>query len=319
MMWVGCGSSNNSKISYLTLDSNNQATLYTISSDGKTSTPVSITIPADAFYVQPNQTATEVTYCRYDADDYLEIFIVGKDNQEKQLTFYNTDGENCYPSFSHGGDQIIFNSDRDDYIQIYTINTDGSGQKRLITSTADDIFPKYSPDDSSFAFLRLNSMISQPALSLNGLKAALTTTPKSRTAISRPHSALKSALEATGDGIYQAKADGTNPTLVLADDTFSIFSAPVFSSDGRRILFSTGQFNDYSQIASVKTDGSDLKNLSNSEFDDYAPYPYGSTIMFNRYDNQVDIYSMNSDGSNQKNLTNTTDQDEYLPDYMSFF
>ena len=81
LSWAGCGASNNQKISYVTLDSNNKATLFTITSDGKTSKQVEIDIPSDAFFIQPNRTATEVAYCRYDANDMLEIYLMGLDNQ----------------------------------------------------------------------------------------------------------------------------------------------------------------------------------------------------------------------------------------------
>ena len=325
LQWAGCGDGRSlGKISYVVIDSNSKTTLFTISPDGKTKTPVSITIPDSVFFVQPNKDATEVVYCRdEDNTGALELYLMGADNQEKQLTHSDTDGQNCYAAFSHDGKKIIFNSDRDTYVQVYSMNPDGTGQTRLITSEADDIFPKYSPDDSSFAFMRANSGVNSAVATMQGLKAQTLVASRQRSATFRAHSKLKASVTSTGDGIYKAKTDGSNPALVLSSESnngFYYFSAPVFSIDGKRILFSTAQFNDYAQIASVKLDGSDLKNLSNSESDDYAPLPYGNQIMFNRnLDGQVEIFSMNTDGSSQKNLTNTTDTDEYLPDFAAYF
>src|SRR5512147_1286755 len=95
--WAACGTGNNlGKISYLTIDSNNKTTVNTISGDGKTKTAVPINVPDSAYFVQPNPDATEVAYCRSeDNTGALEIYLMGADNKEKQLTHRETDGQNC--------------------------------------------------------------------------------------------------------------------------------------------------------------------------------------------------------------------------------
>jgi Tol biopolymer transport system component len=57
-----------------------------------------------------------------------------------------------YPSWSPDGRKIAFTSDRDGNDEIYVMNPDGSGQKRLTRSPGADVKPKWSPDGTRIFF-----------------------------------------------------------------------------------------------------------------------------------------------------------------------
>lgn len=339
-VWAGCGSSGPvQKVSFVNFDGSNNTQVYTLSSDGKTSTKLNITVPQDAFFVTPSPDASEVAYCKYvdDETDQAAIFMMDLKGNEKRLTSGGNWGD-CIPSFSRDGKKIVFESYRDDpnFVQIYVMNADGSGQKRILTDSADNFFPQLSPDGKTVVFFRFGSgsptgiTPARPALAISQRWQNPSTRWSSnrisarrmsaRTAV---HSAIHSNVISTGDGLYIVNLDGSNPKQVLPGTTVYP-SAATFASDGKKIVFATQQFdengNDF-EIASVNLDGTGVKNLSNNPDSwDFAPVVIGDTIYFNREnsDGYVDIYQMKMDGSGQKNLTNTPTENELLPGYYAF-
>src|SRR5207253_4911001 len=84
-----------------------------------------------------------------------EIWAVGADGSNpRQLT---SQGANRFPSWSPDGAAIAFISDRDGYEQLYAMNADGSGQRRLLTSHHSDRYPVFAPDGSQIAFRSSNT------------------------------------------------------------------------------------------------------------------------------------------------------------------
>ena len=59
------------------------------------------------------------------------------------------------PLDGRGGGMIVFSSDRDGNYEIYAMNADGSGQRRLTKEPATDGMPNWSPDGKRIAFDRI--------------------------------------------------------------------------------------------------------------------------------------------------------------------
>ena len=77
----------------------------------------------------------------------------------RRLTFTKGDdgvlGDDGMPDYSPDGKRIVFTSNRDRQAEIYVMNADGSGQRRLTRKPADDFSPRFSPDGREIAFTAL--------------------------------------------------------------------------------------------------------------------------------------------------------------------
>ncbi len=68
-------------------------------------------------------------------------------------------GDDGMPDYSPDGRRIVFTSNRDRQAEIYLMNPDGSGQKRVTRRAGDDWAPDFSPDGSEIAFTQLPGTI----------------------------------------------------------------------------------------------------------------------------------------------------------------
>ena len=159
--------------------------------------------------------------------------------------------------------KIAFASTRSGNWEIYSMNSDGSAQKRLTYSTEDGAFlPSWSPNGRQLAFVNITNLL---------------------------------------DPYYDLKvmnADGSNQTtLTAAFSSFPIGISLSWSPDGRKIAF-----NSAGDIFIINIDGSNLVNLTHSMAHDGEPSwsPDGSQIAFtsNRTNSPYGIHIMNADGSN---------------------
>jgi Tol biopolymer transport system component len=81
----------------------------------------------------------------------------------KRLTFTKGSdgvlGDDSMPAFSPDGRRVYFTSNRDQQGEIYVMNADGTGQRRLTRRPGDDWAPDVSPDGGRLAFTQLPGTI----------------------------------------------------------------------------------------------------------------------------------------------------------------
>lgn len=175
------------------------------------------------------------------------------------------------PPFPAIGGRLVFHSDRDGEIDIYTANADGSAEKRLTDAAGRDFEPAWSPDGSTIVFSSDRD---------------------------DPNNAV----------LYLMDADGANQRRLipaLADDQVGARWSP----DGQWILFHSNPLvGDLPRfdIFKVRPDGSDLTQLTDTPGNNFMPdwSPDGERIVFvSQRDGNREIYVMNADGSDQVRLT----------------
>ncbi|HEV2905187.1 MAG TPA: DPP IV N-terminal domain-containing protein, partial [Pyrinomonadaceae bacterium] len=170
-----------------------------------------------------------------------------------------------------GGSKIVFSSSRDGFMQIYAMNSDGSGQLRLTTDGSNNENPRWSPDGTKILF---------------------------QCDRDNPGSGLRD--------IYVMNSNGSGQTRLTTDANDDCFAS--WSSDGTKIVFQSFRNAVSYQVYTMNADGSSQVNISNNGVSDMQPSwsPDGTKIAFASERDQPgfpSIYVMNSNGTNQTRLT----------------
>lgn len=162
--------------------------------------------------------------------------------------------------------RIAFTAGAPPRLDIYVVNADGSGLRRLTTATAGEFDPSWSPDGRRIAYRR-------------------------ETPTSQPH-------------IYVMNADGSQKRNLTRGTAGGI--SPAWSPDGRRIAFASVRSGSLTELWVMNRDGSGQRRVGrglNGEYPDWSPD--GTRIVFDhmfRGSSDWDIWVVNADGSGAKPL-----------------
>ena len=217
---------------------------------------------------------------------------------------------------------LAFTSFRAGAAQIFTVNADGSGLRRL-TFTRGAAFegaPAFSPDGRRIAYVCGNFELCimnadgsspvrlttndwprefrydrDPAWSPDGTKIAFTRSRKGRDGIW--------IINTDGSGLHQLPV----PTGLNANPSFSPTGATIaFDHIEGRGVFTTGSNNVYV----IGVDGSALRRLTDEDDGGAAPAwsPDGTRLVFSRadFDDVAQLVVMNADGSGERRLPTGT-------------
>jgi Tol biopolymer transport system component len=219
-----------------------------------------------------------------------------------------------FPTWSPDGRRIAFGSERKGMVDIYVMNADGNGQRRLTRGRQLESSLAWSPDGRMIAFVeapfsrgaprrqeifvvnaeggdrRMLARGSGPVWSPDGKKIA-----------------FRSGREGSGE-IYVVNADGSGLRRLTRNPASD--GGPMWSPDGRKILFQRFRGGN-SDIYVMNADGGGQRNLTPEVRPariarDSSPTwsPDGRRIAFvSERDNTREIYVMNADGSRKRNLT----------------
>jgi Tol biopolymer transport system component len=203
---------------------------------------------------------------------------------------------------------------------VYAINVDGSGEKRLTDSPGLDGFPGWSPDGEKIAFTsdRDGGGWDLYVMNADGSKQTrLTNTPEDEAgpAWSPDGEEIAFVFEPNGDdpSIWVMDADGSDRRRLASGNW------PSWSPDGERIVYTSGEWND-PRISVMNADGSGQRTLDVRGASQPAWSPDGDRIAYvtdvgpdkDTWDNE-EIFSMKPDGSGRKRLTEIPGNDHWPP------
>jgi Tol biopolymer transport system component len=182
-----------------------------------------------------------------------EIYIINADGTE-DFKVTQSKAENYSPVWFPGGDKILYTSDESGNFDIYSIGTDGSGKKKL---TNDEYFEEnlsFSPDGAKVLYAA--GLIDSTAYEIFTLD--INTLKINKLTDSMSYSRMPLWAKCQGQGLCQ------NLGIII------------FNSD----------MDGYSEIYSLNSDGSGLKNLTSNDIEDYllGLSPSGSAIFYQSTD-----------------------------------
>jgi TolB protein len=124
------------------------------------------------------------------------------------------------PDWSHDG-LIVFQSDRNGNMDLFTIHPDGTGLQRITTSTDDDLFPSWAPSSSKVAYVHVHGA-SQQVFTVNTDGSGvtqLTHTQLLKGTLAWSSNRKKIVMTAGGEetvDLYSIHSDGTHQTRLTS-------------------------------------------------------------------------------------------------------
>jgi len=213
-------------------------------------------------------------------------------------------------AFPGGNGKIAYASNQGGSWDVYVMNADGSGKKRLTGGPGDSTQPAFSADGQRIAFAS-NRAGNWDIYAMNADGSGvtrLTTDPGTDTQPTfSPDGAHIAFLGKRGTSwyghVYTMNADGTNQTRLI--EQFGSEERPTFSPNGQTIAYGS-IVQKHRHIFTMTPAGGEVTALTHGAFDDRQPTfsPNGGRIAFaSRREGHSSIFTMRADGTGVTKLT----------------
>jgi Tol biopolymer transport system component len=215
--------------------------------------------------------------------------------------------------------RILLTSNREGDSEIYGMNADGTGAKRLTRTAGVDGAGQPSPDGRKILYYRNQGGVWVMNADGSG-KRNLTPNRGWNSPGGWSPDGRKIVFSSNRDGnneLYVMNADGSGQRNLLPSPSSQEYAGG-WSRDGKTILFVTDRDGN-NEIYAMNADGTDPRNLTRHPLNDgrdggFAWSPDGRTIVFATNRDRVrgrdgkvstELWVMNADGSGQRRLTRT--------------
>jgi TolB protein len=184
------------------------------------------------------------------------------------------DRQNYLPAWSPDGTRLAFTSNRDGNPEIYVMNKDGSGLRRMTNSPAIDVSPTWSPTGNQLAWV--SDRTGQPKIYLMNADGTgqrlLVGDPKSdRPTWSRGKFNEIAYASQTGPGYDIKIYSFATGEAIRVTDGIGSNESPSFSPNGRHIAF-TSTRNGKAQVFTVDRDGNNLRQITREGNNKFASW-----------------------------------------------
>ena len=220
--------------------------------------------------------------------------------------------------------RIAFVSGTEDMRDLFIMDYDGFGLRRITSHRALVLSPSCSPDGNKILF-NSDKVFDQDlyimTINAQNSEKRLTKTFRLEQSPEWSPDGTRMAFSAAGD-IYVANPDGTNAVNITRHSAIDV--SPVWSPDGRQIAF-TSDRSGSPQIYIMSASGGSARRVSSGSYNtdpSWSPNPAVNKIAFVRVGSGANIFTVNPDGSGETQLTNggRNENPSWSPDghYIAF-
>jgi TolB protein len=203
--------------------------------------------------------------------------------------------------------KIAFGSNRDGNDEIYVMDEDGTGIRRVTNSLSSDGQPSWSPDGTRLAFVSDREvrngihLMNADGTNVTRLAGIFGESPIWSPDGSRI--AFTGSRQGFSYEIHVVNIDGSG--LVNVSNNPQEDFAPAWSPDGKQLAFTSRRENGTFSVYVVNVDGSGLRRLVEGYSREPAWSPDGTRIAYVAQGEQMDtnIYVVNTDGTGKKFLS----------------
>jgi Tol biopolymer transport system component len=228
-----------------------------------------------------------------------------------------------YVRLSPDRSKIVFSYlDGSNVSQIGLINADGSGRTNLTLppQQPDPNYPQYpqfTSDGTKIIYQSLNGSLDIVTINLDGSNPTYLTSGGGNyfwPTISPDGQLIALGTDSPAYSLATMNSDGSG-LQVIEDGPDARY--PAFSSDGKTIFFNNNTSLAGEFIYSISVDGTNLKQLTQSNYD-YCPLVLGNTVLFQSTSNyqvpdSYQVFAMAEDGSGVTQLTHDAVFDGFCP------
>lgn len=303
--------------------------LFSINADGTnetrlTNTPVFQNVYDHAFTPDGGKIVFS-TWCGGCGDGFVIEIMNADGTGRTRLT--NPAASSSNPRLNPAGTKIVFIGDAGtDFLEIYSINLDGTGVANLTASAPNEFFPFYTADGLSIIFQRGGSMMKMDSDGSNVVQL------RDDYSTAASNVAASGFLDPDGDGafgncdscpfaanpfrvafaneidIWSMNGDGSNPIRLTVNGGTVFDYEPSFRPDGRKILFASNRNNSRFEIFEMDPDGNNVRQITDAVGGSFTPSydASGTKITFvsrRAPGNRTNLFVMNADGTGQTQLT----------------
>lgn len=241
--------------------------------------------------------------------------VLGGSGAESAITVLGNDA----PTWSADGRRIAFTAFRHGLGELYVMNADGKGQRRLTHNAAHDDHAAWSPDGRRIAFVSMRAGNAEIyVMNADGSgQTRLTREPRSDYLPSWSPDGTRIVWRSDRDGnaeIYAMHADGTNVQRLTNDPRAD--TSPDWSADGRIAFVSTRGGTPFN-VYVMNEDGSNVQRVTNSQRNQEQPdwSPDASELVFvedrDAALGEADIFVVRVDGTGRRRVTESEGRDDW--------
>ena len=187
------------------------------------------------------------------------------------------------PAWSPDATRIAFASQRSSSFDVYVMNADGTGTRRLTSGKGNDSHPTWSPDGRRLVFDRDGDIFAMNADGTDVTRISDVTAAEGEPSWSPDGKWIAYVRRTPGTAsreLWLMRPDGSRRRALTARN--ATVATPAWSPDSSRVVFASNEGGEIYKLYTIGVDGKGLRSVAPTASDNFEPSwsPDGQTIAY---------------------------------------